>query len=312
VQDELKSPLDQNAPAPAPKEGNLSGDEQEVPPEDQRVTMWNRRKRIIIKGWKAPMQKHMQKFLGKYPDCEVYDGQDERDEEATTAAANATDSHDNGRDKAEAETEAAEDEDDEDDEDDDDAEAAEAAQGVVKTDPKKGIWCSDDPMQCKVCRAGVGWCKNRGKAGHLLNPGEQEEAPAPSSMRTSSKRSTRTTPAASESAASASSGDSAPAQHLSRREMKRLEQERMQARREWSTQMILLQWGAEMESLDRVDRVARNLTGRWARGASDGWEKTLKTPTPAESAAQLKASKEKVLSMQQEAERKQEEKMDEK
>ena len=65
----------------------------------------------------------------------------------------------------------------------------------------------------------------------------------------------------------------------------------MLARRDWTTHQILLEWRADMECLHTVDRTARNLTGRWARGSSDGWEKRSKTPTPQEFAAALQVSR---------------------
>jgi rhodanese-related sulfurtransferase len=50
VQDEL----DQNVSGHQPKQDDKP---------QQRVAIWNKRNRLIIKGWKAPMRKHLEKFL---------------------------------------------------------------------------------------------------------------------------------------------------------------------------------------------------------------------------------------------------------
>ena len=160
----------------------------------------------------------------------------------------------------------------------------------VITDSKKGTWCSHDTGQCRTCRLGIGWCKRRGSSGHLrLSPGASLQPgaaalslpPAPS-MRP--RNSAAAVPLVKQ-------GETEKGNSVSRRAEKLLEQEKMLARRDWTTHQVLLEWRADMESLHTVDRAARNLAGRWARGSSDKWEKRSKTPTPQEFAAALQVSR---------------------
>ena len=109
--------------------------------------------------------------------------------------------------------------------------------------------------QCKKCRSGRGWCRRLGEPGHLQPDGSVDQQPAAPPPR-------HTTPQGPPPRLRAASSQ--------RRAEKRKLREAMEARANWSTQQILLQWGG-MASLRDVDRVASSLSGRWVKvkGAAD-------------------------------------------
>lgn len=45
-------------------------------PGGDRITVWNRTSKRKVSGNAAPMEKNLQKYLAKHPDCELYNGQD--------------------------------------------------------------------------------------------------------------------------------------------------------------------------------------------------------------------------------------------
>lgn len=45
-------------------------------PGGDRITVWNRTSKRKVSGNAAPMEKNLQKYLSKHPDCELYNGQD--------------------------------------------------------------------------------------------------------------------------------------------------------------------------------------------------------------------------------------------
>ena len=69
----LKAMRDDERPASAASKGDAAP----IPVVDERVAIWNTATLKKVAGQAAPMERNLQVFLRKHPECEVYIGQNE-------------------------------------------------------------------------------------------------------------------------------------------------------------------------------------------------------------------------------------------
>jgi len=129
-------------------------------PANERVEIWNRKLGRRLAGNVAPLRKNLDKYLQKYPECEVYDGQeadesgseqsdDSDDDEASSSDDMEEDESDEDSDEGGSSDESSEESDDDDEEEEEDSESDEDQKRCVlwNTATKKKITGNNAPMQ---------------------------------------------------------------------------------------------------------------------------------------------------------------------